>query len=76
MKKNRTFGTLFLVGIFFVAIIILPTGTPEDLFTTIPFIAFFGMTTYIIVSVVVIAIIILLMLRKRNRKFVRRKYDT
>ena len=39
--------TLFIIGI-----ILAPSGTPEDLITTVPLIAIFGLQTYTLIAMV------------------------
>jgi len=57
-KKRRGFG-LWIFFLIVLAFIILPTGTPEDLVTTVPLIAFLGMSMYINL-VLALAIVIVL----------------
>ena len=49
LKKLGIFGVL--------AFIILPTGTPEDLVTTIPLIAYLGLEIYLVVATVALFVL-------------------
>ena len=54
--------------IFVIAFIILPTGTPEDLFTTVLFIYFFGWKAYLLMALVVILLVLIALPKKYRRK--------
>jgi hypothetical protein len=48
--KKITLKKLGLFGL--IAFIILPTGTPEDLITTIPLVAYLGLEVYLVLATV------------------------
>jgi len=62
MKKKWLFITLLAL-----ALIVLPTGTPEDLFTTLVFIEVLGVWGYLLLALVVL-LLVLLLLPKRYRR--------
>jgi len=49
--KKLSFGTLLLLAIAWVWI---PTGTPDDLITTLPLINYFGFETFLIITILLI----------------------
>ena len=65
-KRHGKHALLFL-AILVIAFIVLPTGTPEDLFTTVLFIYFFGWKVYLLM-VLVVLLLVLLVLPKQYRK--------
>ena len=58
---------IYLV-LFALALIVLPTGTPEDLVTTVLFIEVFGLVPSLIVALVILLLIALLLPRRYWRK--------
>ena len=50
MKRRHRRRLLYLI-VFLIAFIILPTGTPEDLFTTVLIIRLGGLKLYIVLAV-------------------------
>jgi len=55
------------IALLALALIVLPTGTPEDLFTTIIFIEVLGIWSYLLLALVVL-LLVLLILPKRYRR--------
>jgi hypothetical protein len=53
-KLNKILAILTAAIIF----IVLPTGTPEDLFTTVPLIAILGINGYLFLLAIVLLIIL------------------
>jgi len=49
--KKLSFGTLLLLAI---AGVWIPTGTPDDLITTLPLINYFGFETFLIVAIILV----------------------
>jgi len=62
MKKKWLF-----IALLALALIVLPTGTPEDLFTTFVFIEVLGVWGYLLLALVVL-LLVLLLLPKRYRR--------
>ena len=62
MKKKWLF-----IALLALALIVLPTGTPEDLFTTFVFIEMLGVWGYLLLALVVL-LLVLLLLPKRYRR--------
>jgi hypothetical protein len=58
---------LLYLAVFIIAFIILPTGTPEDLVTTVLFIKVFGILPYLLMALITLLLVILI-LPKRYRK--------
>ena len=56
------------VALLAAALIILPTGTPEDLVTTVLFIEFFGLVPYLILALLVLLLMLLLLPKRYRRK--------
>ena len=50
------------------ALIVLPTGTPEDLFTTFVFIEVLGVWGYLLLALIVLLLVLLLLPKRYRRK--------
>jgi hypothetical protein len=48
-----------IAGIILLALVILPTGTPEDLLVTIPLIAYIGTQAYLRLALFVVAMLLI-----------------
>ena len=59
---------LLILIVFIIAFIILPTGTPEDLFTTVLFIYFFGWKAYLLMVLAVILLVLIALPKKYRKK--------
>ena len=59
---------LLILIVFIIAFIILPTGTPEDLFTTVLFIYFFGWKAYLLMVLAVILLALIVLPKRYRRK--------
>jgi len=56
------------VALVAAALIVLPTGTPEDLVTTALFIEFLGLVPYLILALLVLILVLLLLPKRYRRK--------
>lgn len=57
-----------VIAIIVVAFIILPTFTPEDLFTTVPILGAVGWKKYLIIAIISIAFVLLAFVIINNNK--------
>jgi len=55
---KRKVWTIFLIGLTVLVLIVLPSGTPDDSFTTIPLIALLGWKYFILVGIILVLFII------------------
>ncbi len=65
MKRRHRRHLLYLI-IFLIAFIILPTGTPEDLFTTVIIIKLGGLRLYVLLAI--LSYLALVWVRGRGKK--------
>ena len=65
MKVTRKKFSLAALA-FVIALIVLPTGTPEDLFTSVPLLLFVGWKVFLILCA--IALIALLLVKNKKRR--------
>jgi len=58
-KRKKRLNKRLLITLLVIALIILPTGTPEDLFTSVPLIKFLGLRAYILLCLAILFFIYL-----------------
>lgn len=68
-----TTKTLFyiIIAIIVIAFIILPTFTPEDIFTTVPILGAVGWHKYLIIALISIVLVIISFIVINNNKSLR-----
>ena len=66
-RRSRKTKALLVTLVIILALIILPTGTPEDLVTTLVFIQLLGWKLYLIMAIITL-ILLLLIVDKRHLK--------
>ena len=64
-RRNRK--KWFFIALIILALIVLPTGTPEDFITTFIFIWVLGIWGYLLLALAVLLLILLLPKRYRRR---------
>jgi len=58
----------FFIALLVLALVVLPTGTPEDLFTTLVFIEVLGVWGYLLLALVVLLLVLLLLPKHYRRR--------
>jgi len=67
-RGGRKLKALLVTLVVLLALIVLPTGTPEDLVTTVLFIQVLGWKTYLLIALITLLLILLILPRKKIRK--------
>ena len=67
MKKRRKSSLIFWLLVI-LALIVLPTGTPEDLVTSVPLIMILGFEGYLLLCLIVLILIILFLPKKYMKR--------
>jgi len=58
-KRRKRVNKKLVVTLVIIALIILPTGTPEDVFTSVPLISILGLQAYVLLCLLLLFFIYL-----------------